>query len=332
VFVHDRGAPNQVFAYQLGATGTLTAVPGSPFATGAGNTGAVFCRGNCQSAAYSAKRRLLFVSGTTGISALVVATNGSLTPVAGSPFGPAGDYVGVTVLQKGRNTFVYAAEVSQNRIRGFKVETSGALTEIAGSPFATGATPVALAGAPGKVFNINQGDGTITHFKSQPNGALVSRYSTAVGTTGVFTLYTDPKGKYVYAPENVNGNEVFAFKVGASSFSGLTGSPFSSDVQTSSGLVFGTPYLFAMSLRSTVTDDVQVYRRTAKGTLQKLVVQSSGLLGIRSGAVNKKRLVLASDDGDTVRSYTIATNGMLTVVDSEAAGIDFANQVLIVRR
>jgi hypothetical protein len=236
------------------------------------------------------------------------------------------------VLQKGKSTFVYASEVFNSRIRGFKVQTSGALTELPSSPYAAGALPVALASAAGKVFGIQQTAGAITNYRVTGSGALVSAFSTPVGGTNAFTLYTDPKGKTVYVPENTGGNEVLAFKVGKTSFTPVNGSPFASDVATSSGLVFGTPFLFAMPLTNSVGNDLQVYRRSSKGALQKLQVQSSGLQGVRSGAVSKKRLVLASDDSNVVRSYTIGTDGGLTVVDTEAAEITFANQVLILRR
>ncbi|MCC2670933.1 MAG: hypothetical protein K0Q72_3404 [Armatimonadetes bacterium] len=332
-FVHDRGTPNQVFAYQLASTGTLTPVAGSPFSTSAGAAGAQFCRGNCQTAAYAPKRQLLFVTGSVGISALRVGTNGALTEVAGSPFGPAGDYIGIAVVQKGRSTFVYAADVDSSRVRGFNVETSGALTELSGSPFATGATPVALTAGAGKLFCITQSARLVEYFTVATSGALTRVDDASVGTTGAFTLYTDPKAKTVYVPENSGGNEVLALKVGKTGLTTLPGSPFSSDVSTSSGLVYSPKWVVAMSLTSAVGTDLQVYKRSAKGPLQKVVTQSSGLLGIRSGAVKGKLLVLASDDGDAVRTYTVATNGTLTVVDTKpAAALDFANQVLILRR
>src|SRR5437016_3327060 len=84
VYAHDTGTPNQVFAFRVNSDGTLDTVSGSPFDTGntAGN-----CRGYCETAAFSQKKKLLFTSGGGGISVSRVASDGSLSAVSGSPFG-----------------------------------------------------------------------------------------------------------------------------------------------------------------------------------------------------------------------------------------------------
>jgi hypothetical protein len=333
VYVHDRGAPNQVYAYQLGRTGSLAPVAGSPFQTSAGNTAATVCRGHCQTAAYSSKLKLLFVTGTAGISVMRVGTDGALTEVAGSPFGPTGDYVGISVYQKGRSTWVYASEPFGARLRGFLVGSTGALTEIAGSPFTSGAVPVVVAAVKGKLFTIAQGAQVVASYKIGSTGGLTHLFNTGVGTSGAFTFNVDPTGKTVYVPESVSGNEVLGFKAAASGqLSALPGSPFPSDAATGAGLVFGKPFLFTMAFSTTVTTDMQVYRRAGSGTLTKVGTRSSGLAGVRAGAVKTNRLVLASDDGDAVRSYIVGKDGSLTVADTEAAPIGFANAVVIVFR
>ncbi|MGV3722979.1 MAG: hypothetical protein ACO1SX_18935, partial [Actinomycetota bacterium] len=85
LYVHDNGAPNQVWSYELGRDGLLEPLEGPPTSTGNSdfNQAGVF-----GSAAYSAKRKLLFTTGGSGVSAFRVAADGTLTLVTGSPFGP----------------------------------------------------------------------------------------------------------------------------------------------------------------------------------------------------------------------------------------------------
>lgn len=332
VYVHDRGQPNQVYGYQLSTTGALTAVPGSPFLTSAGPTNAFsFCRGNCQTAAYSSKLKVLYVTGSAGVSALQVGADGTLTEVTGSPFGPTGEYIGVTVFQKGKSVFVYAAEVFSGRLRGFRAAADGALTELPGSPYSSGNTPVAINAAKGKLFAIAQNGAAVNSYKIEKNGSLTRTADTTLPAAGSYTLYLDPKGKTVSVPSNLGAGGVAVFKVTKTgALANTTGSPFLSDVSTTSGLAFGTPFLFGMS--NTGATDLQVFKRAASGKLTRLRTQSSGFTGFRSGAVLKTRLVLASDDGNAVRTYSIAKDGTLTVLDTETADLEYVNQVLILRR
>ena len=68
-----------VFGYDVGSTGALTRLQGSPFPAGNDGFGVTA----------TADRRHLYVSNyaSKSVSAFDLAKNGSLTPVAGSPFG-----------------------------------------------------------------------------------------------------------------------------------------------------------------------------------------------------------------------------------------------------
>lgn len=334
VFVHDRGAPNQVYSYKLAANGALTEVAGSPFATGAGAS--TDCTGHCQTAIYSAPLRLLFVTGSNGISVLTVSATGALAQVPGSPFGTPGvELIGVAVFRKGRNTYVYASDVFGNRIRGFSLTSTRTLVELPGSPFATGSLPVGLTAVGGFLFGVNQTSATARVFRIGKDGALTLTDTTpSLPSSTPFNLYTDPAARFLYVPNNrAAPTNIFGFKLNkrTGALTALPGSPFAVTASTASGLIMAGPYVASMGLLTSVGNELQMFRRLGTGVLQPLGIYSSGLVGIRSGAASGKLLVVASDN-DALRTFRIGRNGALTTADTKTPNVTRVNQLLIVTR
>jgi 6-phosphogluconolactonase len=120
---------NEVTAYAIGANGTLTRVPGSPFPTGGLLP---------QRLVLSAKDRL-YVSNTHSgtISAFAVnRADGSLTPLPGSPFpGPANPQ---GVVLDASERFAYVADSATNDIWGYRVQEDGSLAVLPDSPYVGG--------------------------------------------------------------------------------------------------------------------------------------------------------------------------------------------------
>jgi DNA-binding beta-propeller fold protein YncE len=136
-------AGNNLTGYGIdSSTGTLSVLPGSPFATGhapffvavANNSGLEF--------AYATNE----LDGT--VSAFAVnSTTGALTPVAGSPF-PTGAYPSSLGLG-GAGTFAYVANFDDATLSGYAINpATGALTALAGSPFPTGFGPLWVSTPP----------------------------------------------------------------------------------------------------------------------------------------------------------------------------------------
>jgi 6-phosphogluconolactonase (cycloisomerase 2 family) len=111
-------------------TGSLTAVPGSPFAIGMEDLFAGF------SLSVTPDGRFLMVSTGTEASIIVfsIGAAGTLTPVAGSPFPTGGHVGGMKVSPNGRFLAV-AVTTSIDAVAVFNIEANGALTPVAGSPF-----------------------------------------------------------------------------------------------------------------------------------------------------------------------------------------------------
>lgn len=334
VFVHDRGTPNQVYSYKLAANGSMTEVAGSPFTTNAGGT--TDCTGNCQTAVYSAPLRLLFATGSNGISVLTVSATGALTPVEGSPFGtPGRELIGVAVFRKGRNTYVYASDYLGNRIYGFSLSATRTLVPLPGSPFAAGSGPVGLTTGGGFLFSANQAQAALRVFRIGKDGALTTTDTTPSLPNHLhYNVYTDPAARFIYAPNNrVAPSDIVGYRVNRRTgvATALPGSPFAVTNETAAGLIMAGPYVAGMGLLQSAGNDLQMFRRPGTGVLKPLGIYTSGLVGIRSGAASGKILVVASDN-DALRTFKIGRNGALTTADTQTPNVTRVNQVLIVTR
>jgi len=84
VFVHDRGALNQVHAFSLAKNGDLTPVSGTPFLSNdpISNPDDLY-HGLSQTMAGDKKSARLFTSGSTGVTVWNVGEDGSLSAVSG---------------------------------------------------------------------------------------------------------------------------------------------------------------------------------------------------------------------------------------------------------
>jgi 6-phosphogluconolactonase len=121
-----------IWGFTVGSDGSLTAIPGSPFATPANSApGQMFAGASVNNGG------ILYValSGLDQIGAFAIGASGSLTPLAGSPFaagrGP-GSLFGYT-------NFLYALNSLDHTISAYSMDqNTGVLAEISGSPFAAG--------------------------------------------------------------------------------------------------------------------------------------------------------------------------------------------------
>jgi len=174
LFVSNQGA-NSISAFSVNTgTGMLTVVPGSPFATGARPTGIVV----------DPAGKFVFVANQAAdsISVFSISANGSLSPVAGSPF-TANNPFGLAVNTAG--TVLFASNFPDssisdlNSVSAFQIGANGALTPIAGSPFTTSnsagfASSIGLAVDPAGKF-LFVGDHmaqSVVPFNIAANGAL----------------------------------------------------------------------------------------------------------------------------------------------------------------
>jgi len=323
LYVHDDGSPNQVWGYRLNANGTLDALAANPVSA---QNGAISAASICDSAAYSAKRKLLFTGGNSGVSVFRVGTDGALSLVTGSPFLPQVELRSVGVAEIGNKTFVYASDPAGGAIHTYRVNADATLTHFDDALVPVLAGPTGIRVVKNVIYFGDQG-GTAQGCKIHKDGTLgpIPGYTKDVSTT-VNTVSVDAKGKLFYVPDPV-APQVIGFQLTGSKAKPLSGSPYASTVTTSAGLAGlasgAGNYLYTFAQTTTGTADVQAFRRVKNGVLTaKTPVIDSGLAGLRGGVLDPtgKFLVLVDDVSDQLKSFSInPSTGALTLVDTEAA-------------
>ena len=155
VYVNNNvSGANSVSAFCVGSGGSLTAVTGSPFATGGSGSGAALYGSN--SIAATVVGNYLYASDydTNDIAAFSINTStGALTPVPGSPFAYGSvegesNPSGISLAISPNGQFLYAGDsgytvnsVVTADIWGFRIAANGALSPLQNSPLATIASP-----------------------------------------------------------------------------------------------------------------------------------------------------------------------------------------------
>lgn len=184
----------KIDAFEVGTTGVLSAVPGSPFAAGINLY-----------LALDPQDRFLFAA-NDGPPASVLGfsidpSTGALTPVPGASFPVTSNESSPMLLGQivvdATGKFVYVALTFSNEVVAFSIASNGALTPVPGSPFATATTPLNMT--------------TVKNFLYVANALGISGFSID-GSNGVLTplagspfpihagpITTDSSGNYLYA-------------------------------------------------------------------------------------------------------------------------------------
>jgi 6-phosphogluconolactonase (cycloisomerase 2 family) len=206
---------NNLSAFSVDATsGVLTPIFGAPFATGANPFGVaadpwakfVYASNGFNSVTNKAEK---------SISGFIVASNGALTQIPGSPFPAGSGTTGLTVDPSGR--FLYAANFNDFTLSAYSIDrTLGALTPVPGSPFAVNSEPQAVRIDPtgqflfvGMLsFKIDPASGALTPIESGRNG---NPSDIAIDPTGKFLYYAFQGQAQVtqYAIDEISGDLTF---------------------------------------------------------------------------------------------------------------------------
>lgn len=240
---------NSVSAFAIdGAMGALTSI-------GTTTTGT-----SPASAAVDPSGRFLYVAngGSASISGYEInAGNGSLTPLAGSPYASTGTPMAVTVDAAGR--FVYAATGMFGKVSAYHLNpASGVLTPVAGSPFTSAPVDaVSLAEDPmgRRLYTTDSGGQVQGHIITPDTGVLVGPIiEFGDGSTIPSSVTVDPYGRFAYVVNNIGLGGILGFAIGLTDggLTPLTGSPFPTDFRP--GFAVADPsgkYLYALQGNTT---------------------------------------------------------------------------------
>ncbi len=279
-------------------------------------------------------------------------SDGTLTPIAGSPFVVGGSGTGHADASQGSlelsqdNHYLLAVDAGSNQISVLRIQPDGSLRAAAGSPFASnGVDPVSIAVAHNLVFvanagpGVNPGDTNYTGFKLDGNGSLTpiagTTYplpsnakpgdilfnrdgtrlvGTRVGTSEIDSFYVLPDGLLTVAPGSPFDAQAFSPAQGW----GQLGSEFS---PTNPDQLF-------------VSDAHTAAGGPAPGLLSSFTVAENAVLTPLGAPVSNdgtascwieithdgRYLFTVNTASATISSYAIAASGALTFLQSTGPG------------
>ena len=321
LFVNNQAATgNSIAGYSVAVDGTLTALAGSPVATG--GLGANAACSSVNRLALSAGNNLLFVSngGDQTISAFVIdPTSGALTAAAGSPFASGltlDSCSGISLSATPDGRFLMAS--SNGQIKTFSIGAGGVLTSLS-----TAANPVVpnasmKISANGQLLAVSNG-ASVSVFSINPDGTLTAVAGSPFAEAGTGTLagldFSSTSGLLFGAEASATAGFADAWTIGANGvLSSVAGSPFSTTA-INSNVVLLSPndsFLFASNQGS---NSVSAYGVGVGGSLSSIGSFGSaaslhapvGMATDRSGS-----LLYVADDTFGVAVFSISGAGSLS--------------------
>ena len=219
-FVYVSSANTFVAGFEVGPTGALTALAGSPFTK---------LSTDAQGLAIGPDGKFLYVANNNGgagtISIFSIAANGVLTQV-GVDFPVLGGPQGIAISPDGGELFV--ADSPAGMVSTYKIAADGALTA-SGLPVAAGANAEGIALTPSGAFLYVSAANKLFTFAVTGDGAL-SPVGAGVTTANVpETVAVTPDGRFVYVASTVASPNVNGFSIEATGApTPIPGSPFAS--------------------------------------------------------------------------------------------------------
>jgi 6-phosphogluconolactonase (cycloisomerase 2 family) len=321
LFVNNQAAAgNSIAGYSVAVDGTLTALAGSPVASG--SLGANAACSSVNRLALSAGNNLLFVSngGDQTISAFSInPTSGALTAAAGSPFASgltldACSGISLSATPDGR--FLMAS--SNGQITTFSIGAGGVLTSLftAANPVVPNASMKIAAN--GQLLAVSNG-ASVSVFSINPDGSLTGVAGSPFAESGTGTLagldFSSTSGLLFGAEASATAGFADAWTIGANGvLSSVAGSPFSTTA-INSNVVLLSPndsFLFASNQGS---NSISSYGVGVGGALSSIGSFGSaaslhapvGMATDRSGS-----LLFVADDTFGVAVFSINGAGSLS--------------------
>ncbi|HMK84703.1 MAG TPA: beta-propeller fold lactonase family protein [Steroidobacteraceae bacterium] len=315
---------NSISAFSIDqATGVLTPIPGSPFAsTGTTPVAAVVDHNGTY----------LYVANHASNSVSVYAIDsdtGELTS-AGEPL--ASGNGPFALLVDPSNQFLYVANMMDNTVSVFVIDSStGLATPINGSPFDVGTEPTSLATDPGGnfLYVTDYANGSVAAFSIEAGAGSIAAIggSPFAADTGALSIAIDPTGTFAYvANESADALSLYSINADTGSLAPLSGSPLGTGSSPESvtvdpagrflfvANVTGKNELTSYSITPASGEITPVSTVAAGGFPLSVVIDPAGTFAY-----------VANEDTDNVSVYSIdSTTGALTPVRGSpfAAGVD----------
>ena len=306
----NAAAANTIAGFVRNADGSLSALPGSPFAAGGLGLGASLGSQGAIQVADDGRYLLAVDAGSNQISVLRINGDGSLAPVAGSPFASGGVEPN-SIAVSGDLVYVENTGGTAPNYTGFTLGRDGQLTPIPNSTVAVAAGSNALLGdvlfnndatkLVGVEVGPSPGPSQIDSFRVNRNGTLTAAPGSPFSAQGLGPFGSqfspiEPNQLFVSNAHNGPGlGTVSAFN---DSWNGILSpigaSPFADDQPAPCWLVISHDgeYLYAFNTASATVSSYSIAR---DGTLT-LIGSSAPVTGITGGGTD----ITLSTDGGTL--------------------------------
>jgi 6-phosphogluconolactonase len=214
-----------------------------------------------------ATARFAFISNADALTVSVFSidsANGSLTPIAGSPFPAVGAQQLFAVAMSPTGKFLAVADGLASTVLIFSIDqNTGALTQVAGSPFATetdaGTSGVTFDKTGSYLYAANYTTSNISAFSVNPDtGALAAiAGSPFAAPDGAETVAIDPSGKFaLVAGFNAKAVAVYSVDPDSGALTQVAGSPFSTGAEDfPTDIAFGSNGNFVYTPNIFITPD-----------------------------------------------------------------------------
>ena len=336
LYVNDNTAgTNTIAAFARHADGTLTPLPGSPFAAGGAGTGTgIGSQGALQLS--SDGRYLLAVdAGSSQISVLHIDSNGGLSPVGGPVSSDGVEPVSIAV--SGHLVYVANAGGGGRNYTGFTLDANGHLQPLANSTFRLpdGSSPgdVLFNGDGTRLVGVRVGTSLIDSFVVGENGLLTAAPGSpfaaqGFGPFGSEFRPTEPNQLFVSNAHNAQGGpgpgSVSAFDVSDNgTLSSIGTSPFPDEQIAACWVEISHDgrFLFAVN---TASNSISSYEIAPDGALTllgstALNEQAAGAEDARL-APDGRTLWVVETAGRAVGGFTV-DGGRLTELPSSPASL-----------
>lgn len=226
--------------------------------------------------------RFLYVSYDTGNAIYgftISQTDGSLTPISGSPF-TANLNTPECLIIDHSGSYLYATNsgttgTNANTVAAFSIDqTTGALTPLSTPTYPTGGGPYlgGLDPSGTHLYTANSAANSISGFTIGTGGALTSIGADFAisGATTIFNLVIDPSGTHIYALDagTATNGQVFGFNIGSGGVIGtaISGTPIKTGNFPASSIVID-PTDALLATANNFDNDISLYTVGTGGVL-----------------------------------------------------------------
>lgn len=297
VYTNDNNSPNTVSAFQVSTDGSLTVIPGSPFATGGSGGNSNGFPGKITTASVNGNS-FLYAGNTedgtvSGFS--INAQTGSLVLIPGSPFVAGENNTNLSLAASPNGEFLFSMDQVAGVIHVFQiVSATGALTEVAGSPFPAGANALGLKVSPNGKFLVAGLDSNVGVFAIGSQGTLTPVPGSPFSADEVTSVEVNCHGNRVFASNAGSKNQINAYQMADNgALTPVPGSPFSSG---------GTSVIFGVTLNP--SNQFLFASNGFDDTVSSLAVDANGSLhpapGSPFGAADFTGAISTTHDGQFV--------------------------------